>query len=58
MGHFFVRRNAGESSPTATASAIGFKLALIYATFSASYILLSDQLLYWLFSDPATWQMT
>ncbi|MFC3115257.1 putative bifunctional diguanylate cyclase/phosphodiesterase [Cellvibrio fontiphilus] len=54
MGHFFVRRNAGESSPTATASAIGFKLALIYATFSALYILLSDQLLYWLFSDPAT----
>lgn len=36
-----------------TAALIGLKLAVIYALFSGLYILLSDQLLYFLLSDPA-----
>lgn len=41
------------SASANTAANIGLKLALIYAVVSALYILLSDQLLYFLFSDPA-----
>ncbi len=37
-----------------TSVSIALKLAFIYAVFSGLYILLSDQLLYFLFSDPAT----
>lgn len=41
------------SASANTAANIGLKLALIYAVVSALYILLSDQLLYFLLSDPA-----
>lgn len=45
-------KNTASASAN-TAATIGLKLALIYATVSGLYILLSDQLLYFLLSDPA-----
>lgn len=44
-----------ESLPASvkTSAFIALKLAVVYAAFSGLYILLSDQLLYFLFADPA-----
>lgn len=45
--------NRSVPVPIKTARHIALKLALIYAVFAGLYILLSDQLLYFLFTDPA-----